>query len=127
MKQEIEAIPSRTEPDTRSFDLAVRFKSGSKRGNGTVGCDSAKSFSNSVINIFRLNMFENAAAKKTKLRSRSAKQPLSKTSTKQKDRVKKLKRMTGRRKEEQKKKKVWQDYLERLAKGKVAKGEKPPA
>lgn len=120
-------MASRTEPDARTFDLAVRFKSGQKKGTTVVGADSAKAFTHSLVNIFRLNMFEQPTARKVKLRGRSTKQPLSKTTTKKNDRVKKLKRMTGRRKEEQKKKKAWQDYVERLAKGKLAKGEKPPA
>jgi hypothetical protein len=127
VKQEIANVASRTEPDDRTFDLAVRFKSGNKKGTAAVVADGAKGFTHSLLNIFRLNMFDQVAPTKAKLRGRSAKQPLSKTTTKKNDRLKKLKRMTGRRREEHKKKKAWQDYVERLAKGKLVKGEKPPA
>lgn len=96
------------------------------KGTATVGTDESKSFTQSLINIFRLNIFEQTQGKKAKLRSSSAKNALSKTTTKERDRVKKLKRLVARRKEEKKKKTVWRDYLERLAKGKLQKGEKPP-
>ena len=118
--------PVRTEPDVRNFDLAIRYKCGKKKGTGTVGSTESKGFTQSVINIFRLNMFEESQAKKNKHRSRTPKNQLSKTTTIQRDRVKKLKKMVARRKEEQKKKKLWKDYLERLAKGKLVKGEKAP-
>lgn len=120
-------MATRTEADDRAFDLAVRFKCANKKGTGVVAPEAIKTFTHSLVNIFRLNMFDQVETAKAKARTRSAKQPLSKTTTKKNERVKKIKRMTGRRKEEQKKKKAWEDYVQRLAKGKLAKGEKPPA
>lgn len=104
----------------------MRFKAGNKKGTATVGCGESKGFTQSLINIFRLNIFEQQFGKKAKARSRSAKNVVSKTTTKERDRLKKIKKMITRRKEEQKKKKAWRDYLFRLAKGKLEKGEKPP-
>lgn len=87
----------------------------------------AKSFTQSVINIFRLNMFEQTLnAKKAKKRGPTTKGSSSKTTIKERERVKKLKRLVLRRKEEQKKRKLWKEYLVKLAKGKLTKGEKPP-
>jgi hypothetical protein len=71
-------------------------------------------------------MFEAAENKKVKKRTRTPKNQLSKTSNIARERVKKLKKMIARRKEERKKKQVWKEYLMKLAKGKLAKNEKPP-
>jgi hypothetical protein len=117
---------TREEPEQKVFDLAVRFKTANSKGTATVGNSDSKVFTQSLINIFRLNIFEQSQAKRAKLRSKSSKNPLSKITTKERDRIKKLKRLAGRRREESKKKKMWKDYLERLAKGKLQKGEKPP-
>jgi hypothetical protein len=104
----------------------VRFKTANSKGTSTIGNSESKVFTQSLINIFRLNIFEQSQAKRAKLRSRSSKNPLAKTTTKERDRIKKLKRFAARRKEESKKKCAWKDYLQRLAKGKLQKGEKAP-
>ena len=117
---------AREEPEQRTFDLSVRFKTANSKGTSTIGNSESKVFTQSLINIFRLNIFEQSQAKRAKLRSRSSKNPLAKTTTKERDRIKKLKRFAARRKEESKKKSAWKDYLQRLAKGKLLKGEKAP-
>lgn len=79
-----------------------------------------------MSNIFRLNLFDERALKRTKKNIRSPRNPLSKKTVRERERVKKHKRLSSRRKEEHKKKKIWREYLVKLGKGRLAKGEKPP-
>ena len=88
--------------------------------------ESSRQFTQSIINIFRLNMFEDKQTEARKKRSKTPKSSSSKRTLRERERVKKIKKLISRRKEEAKKKKIWKEYLVRLAKGKLAKGEKPP-
>ena len=71
-------------------------------------------------------MFDPLDDKKPTKKGKTPINQLSKTTNTKRERVKKLKKMIARRKEERKKKKQWSEYLIKLAKGKLAKGEKPP-
>lgn len=104
----------------------MRFKSGGKKGTTQVEAQNAQKFAQSITNIFRLNMFEEAVPAALKKKAKSPKQSSSKRTVKERERVKLIKRLTFKRREEAKKRKVWREYLVRLAKGQLAKGEKAP-
>ncbi len=102
-----------------SFDLLCRFKNGSQKDRIEVPREQAKSFGQSLINIYRLNCFKSApdTIKKKKIAKPSQKNPKSKTTLKQKERVKFFKgkkEEAKKRKEEIKKRK---EFLYKLAKG----------
>lgn len=104
----------------------MRFKTGNKKGTTQIEPQNALKFAQSITNIFRLNMFEEAVPEPPKKKGRSPKQSSSKRTVKDRERVKLIKRLISKRREEAKKRKVWREYLVRLAKGQLAKGEKAP-
>jgi len=107
------------EKTDESFDVLCRFKNGGQKDRIEVPKDQAKPFGQSLINIYRLNCFKSApdAIKKKKISKPSQKNPKSRKTLKQKERVKFFKTKkeeTKKHKEEIKKRK---EFLFKLAKG----------
>ena len=88
--------------------MLCRFKNGGQKDRIEVPRDQARSFGQSLINIFRLNCFRSApdATKKKKIAKPTPKNPKSRTTLKQKERVKffKTKKEDAKKRKEENKK-----------------------
>jgi hypothetical protein len=101
-----------------SFNLLCRFKNGNQKDSIKVPKEQVRPFSQSILNIYRLNCLKSKnEGKKKKIVKPSQKNPKSKKVLKQKERVKFFKTKKEETKKSREEKLKRKDFLFKLAKG----------
>ena len=100
------------------FDLVCRFKTASAKKRIDVPKEQAKGFTQSLLNVYRLNCFKKKGdGRSRKIAKPSQKNPKSKKSLKQKERVKRFKVHKEQAKKLRVETKQKKEFLFKLAKG----------